>query len=160
MAERSCGQVVHLNHLSTKHYHIPGSQMIISLLYFIIEHLRLFFKKNWRTWVLLWGHWYPCFRLLVMFPLGSKPDGQPYLYLAEVYMLHVPWDSPLVRHLLTSWQPAWQPSRLFHIPVIHWWDLKLRAIMPPLTVWDQADALPTLRVIVTDRGTQLILCGR
>ena len=24
--------------------------------------------------------------------------------------LHIPWDSPLVLHLLTSWQPAWLPS--------------------------------------------------
>ena len=46
-------------------------------------------------------------------------------------------------HLLTSWWPAWQPSRLFHLPARHWWDSKPVAIMPPLTVWDQADALPT-----------------
>ena len=25
--------------------------------------------------------------------------------------LHVPWDSPLVLHLLTSWRPAWLSSR-------------------------------------------------
>ena len=54
------------------------------------------------------------------------------------FTLHIPWDSPLVWHLPTSWQPAWQPSRLFRIPARHWWDLKLGAIMPPLTVWDQA----------------------
>ena len=24
-------------------------------------------------------------------------------------MLHIPQDLPLVQHLLTSWQPAWQP---------------------------------------------------
>ena len=24
-------------------------------------------------------------------------------------------DSPLVRHLLTSWQPTWQPSRFIHV---------------------------------------------
>ena len=29
---------------------------------------------------------------------------------------------------------------LFHVPVSnHWWGSKLRPIMPPLTVWDQAD---------------------
>ena len=52
-------------------------------------------------------------------------------------MLHVPWDSPLVLHLPTSWWPAWQPSHLFHIPARHWWDSKPGAIMPPITVWDQ-----------------------
>ena len=70
----------------------------------------------------------------------SKPEWVlPYSSLAS----HIPWDSPLVQHLPTSWQPAWQPSHLFHIPARHWWDSKLGAIMPPLTVWDQADALPT-----------------
>ena len=58
-------------------------------------------------------------------------------------MLHVPWDSPLVQHLPTSWWPAWQPSHLFHIPARHWWNSKPGAIMPPFTVWDQADVLPT-----------------
>ena len=38
---------------------------------------------------------------------------------AEAYLSHVPWDSLLVWHLLTSWWPAWQPSHLFHIPVRH-----------------------------------------
>ena len=57
--------------------------------------------------------------------------------------LHIPWDSPLVRHLPTSWWPAWQPGHLFHVPARHWWDSKVGAIMPPLTVWDQADTLPT-----------------
>ena len=57
--------------------------------------------------------------------------------------LYIPWDSPLVWHLLTSWWPAWQLSCLFHIPARHWSDSKLGAIMLLLTVWDQADALPT-----------------
>ena len=107
----------------------------------------LFFKKKFcRTWVLFVGHWYPCFGLLVMSDVSSgfqSQSGQPYLSLAEAYVLHVPWDSPLVQHLLTSWQPAWQPSCLFQIPTRHWWDLKPGAIMLPLTVWDQADALLT-----------------
>ena len=30
--------------------------------------------------------------------------GQLHLHLAEAYMIHVPWDSPLVQHLPTSWQ--------------------------------------------------------
>ena len=41
----------------------------------------------------------------------QSQSGQPYLRLAEAYMLHVPWDSPLVGHLLTSWQPSWQLSQ-------------------------------------------------
>ena len=43
----------------------------------------------------------------------QSQSGQPYLSLTEVYMLHVPRDSPLVWHLLTSWWPAWQPSCSF-----------------------------------------------
>ena len=37
-------------------------------------------------------------------------SGQPYLHFVQAYMLHVPWDLPLVPHLLISWWPAWQPS--------------------------------------------------
>ena len=63
-----------------------------------------------------------------------KPEWVlPYLSLAEAYV----YATHSLRFtsggtLPSSWQPAWQPSHLFHIP-----------IMPPLTVWDQADALPT-----------------
>ena len=46
MAELSCGRVFYGNYSSSKHDHIPGNQMIISQLYFIIEHSRLFFFKN------------------------------------------------------------------------------------------------------------------
>ena len=68
----------------------------------------------------------------------SKPEWVlPYSSLVEVYMLHVPWDSPLVWQLPTSWHPAWQLSQLFHIPARHWWDSKPGAIMPPLTEWDR-----------------------
>ena len=59
-------------------------------------------------------------------------SGQPYSHLAEAYVLHIPWDTPLVWHLPTSWRPVWQPSPLFHVPVRHWWDSKLGAIMPPI----------------------------
>ena len=30
----------------------------------------------------------------------QSQSGQPYLHLVEVYMIYVPWDSPLVWHLL------------------------------------------------------------
>ena len=89
----------------------------------------------------LLGHWYPYFGLLVTSPLGFKARvGSALFELSRGIRLtlHVPWDSPLVWHLSTSWQPAWQPSRLFHIPARHWWDLKPGAIMPPITVSDQA----------------------
>ena len=40
----------------------------------------------------------------------SKPEWATLFAHGEAYVLHVPWDSPLVWHLLTSWQPTWQPS--------------------------------------------------
>ena len=36
--------------------------------------------------------------------------GQLYLHLAKVYVLLVPWDSPLVQHLLTCWQLSYSLS--------------------------------------------------
>ena len=103
----------------------------------------------------LWGHWYPYFGLLVTSPLGFKARvGSALFELSRgiCVTLCIPWDSPLVWHLRTSWQPAWQLSHLFHISARHWWDLKPAAIMPRLTVWDQADALPTelSRLGITD----------
>ena len=53
-----------------------------------------------------WGHRYPCFWTSGDISGFQIQSGQPYLHFAEVYMLHVPWDSPLVWHLLTSWGPA------------------------------------------------------
>ena len=37
-----------------------------------------------------------------------------------------------MRHLLTSWQPVWQLSLLFHIPARHWWDSKI-SLLPAVT---------------------------
>ena len=109
--------------------------------------LKIFFLKFFGGHEsFLWGHWYPCFGLLVTSALGFKARVGSALFKLSGGVrvtLHIPWDSPLVRHLPTSWWPAWQPSRLFHIPARHWWDLKAGAIMLPLTVWDQADALLT-----------------
>ena len=62
----------------------------------------------------LWGHWYPSFGLLVTSPLGFKARVGSALFAlggGVRVTLHVPWDSPLVLHLLTSWWPAWLPSR-------------------------------------------------
>ena len=41
----------------------------------------------------LWDQCYPCFLLLMTSPLGFKPCS----HLAEVHMLHVPWNSDLVQ---------------------------------------------------------------
>ena len=35
-------------------------------------HSFLFLKSFWRTHVLFWDHWYPCFGILVTSPLGFK----------------------------------------------------------------------------------------
>ena len=68
----------------------------------------------------------------------QSQSGQPYLCLAEVYMLHVSSDSHLVQHMPTSW---WHGSQvvLFHIPVSrHYWGSKLGPMVPQLPVWHQA----------------------
>ena len=99
------------------------------------EEVEFFLKIFWRTWVLFVGPLIPLLWTSSDISSGfQSQSGQPYSHLAEAYVLHVPWDSPLVWHLLTSWQPAWWLSCLFHIPVRHWWDSKPGAIMPPLTV--------------------------
>ena len=67
----------------------------------------------------LWGHWYPCFGLLVTSPVIVRARvGSALFELSRVIRvtLHVPSDSPL----LTSWRPAWQPSHLLDIPARHW----------------------------------------
>ena len=37
----------------------------------------------------------------------QSQSGQPYSCLVEAYVLHIPWDSPVVLHLPTSWLPVW-----------------------------------------------------
>ena len=103
-----------------------------------------FFLLNfWRTRVLFVGPLIPLFWTSGDVSSGfQSQSGQRYPSFVEVYMLHIPWDSPLVQHLLTSWWPAWQLSCLFYIPARYRWDSKPGAIMLPLTVWDQAG--PTL----------------
>ena len=77
-----------------------------------------------RVGFLLGGQWYPCLWLLVMsFSSGFQTlSRQPYSHLVEAYVMHVPSYSPLVRHLLTSWRPAWQPScslpHIFEQPLV------------------------------------------
>ena len=62
-----------------------------------------FKKKNWRTWVLFVGPLISLFQTSGDVSSGFQTQsGQPYAH----YVLHAPWDWPLVRHLLTSWRPA------------------------------------------------------
>ena len=63
-----------------------------------------FFKKFWRTYVLFWGHWYPCFGFLVTSPLGFKARvGSALLAIfAEANVMYIPQDLPLVLHVPTS----------------------------------------------------------
>ena len=80
------------------------------------QHLSfyLFFKIFGGHESFLWGHWYPCFGLLVTSPLCFKARVSSALFtLGGVIRvtLHIPWDSPLVLHLLTSWQLTWLLSR-------------------------------------------------
>ena len=62
-----------------------------------------FFKKKiWRTSVFLWGHWYPCFGLLVTSALGFKPKLDPLACVLCCLHATESSDLPLVRYLLTS----------------------------------------------------------
>ena len=56
------------------------------------------------------GHCYPCFGPLVMSALGSKARVDPLTCVFHHLHATESSDSPLVQHLLTYWQPAWQPS--------------------------------------------------
>ena len=96
-----------LNRFTTKEY-------LFSFLFF-------FFKSFWRTHVLFWGHWYPCFGFLVTSPLGFKARVGSALFaiFAEANVLYIPQDSPLVLHLPTSWRPARSRS-LPHMHVQRW----------------------------------------
>ena len=65
--------------------------------------LHVFFLNFGGHVSFLWDHWYPYFGLLVTFPLGSALFE---LSRGIHVTLHIPWDSPLVQHLLTSWWPS------------------------------------------------------
>ena len=88
------------------------------LFFFCNQVLCCFVKLHWNVFLIffskkkkigghksfLWGHWYPCFDFWWLSSGFQSQRGQPYSHLVEVYVLHVPWDSPLVRHLPTSWR--------------------------------------------------------
>ena len=79
----------------------------------------VFFLSFWRTHVLIWGHWYPCFGFLLWV---SKPEWVlPYLLFAEANVMYIPWDPPLVLHMLTSWWPASPPVLfLLYLEFVSW----------------------------------------
>ena len=52
--------------------------------------LFFFFKYFWRTIVLFWGHWYPCFGFLVTSPLGFKARVGCLIRIAEANVMYVP----------------------------------------------------------------------
>ena len=77
------------------------------------------FLHFWRTRVLFMGPLIPLFWTFGdVSSVFQGQSGQPYLHLAEVYMMYVPWDSPLVQHLSTSWQPAWQPITFAYMHIL------------------------------------------
>ena len=85
--------------------------------YIITYMTKAIFSAFWksanflRTWVLFVGPLIPMFWTSGDVSSGfQSQSGQPYLYLAEAYMMYILWFPPLVQHLLTSWQPAWQLS--------------------------------------------------
>ena len=94
------------------------------------------FKKNLEDIsYFLWGHWYPCSGLLVMPALGFKARVDPLaLVLCHLCTMDSS-DSPLVGHLLTSWQPEPFWSTYLHM-YKHWWGSSLGLSMPlPNSMW-------------------------
>ena len=70
----------------------------------------VFSKKNFGGYEsFLWGPWYPCFGLLVTSALVSEPGWIPHLSAYCLCTMNSSGSS-LVRHLLTSWRPAWSCS--------------------------------------------------
>ena len=71
--------------------------MVVNVKLDISEYNRIIFQGcrlflvGW-THVYFWGHWNPCFRLLVF----QSQSGHPSLHLVEAYVIYIPWDSPLV----------------------------------------------------------------
>ena len=91
-------------------------------------------KKYWRTLVLLWGHWYPCFGLLVTSPLGFKAIVGSLIHTWQRHTCYTFSETHLWCD--TYWPPDSQHGSwavLFHIPVNrHWWGWKLGSMVPLL----------------------------
>ena len=100
----------------------------------------------WGHKSFFWDHRYPCCGRVVMSALCFKAKVDSLVcilcHLHETDSL----DSSLVRHLLTSWQPAWQLSCFIYILVFkHWWGSSLGSSMalppPPPTAFDKSEVL-------------------
>ena len=66
-----------------------------------------FFKKKiWGHKSSSWGHWYPCFGLLVTSAMGFKARMDP----LHAFVLVWSSDSPLVQNVLTVNRSAWRLS--------------------------------------------------
>ena len=90
---------------------------------------RIFFFAGNQSF--LWGHWYPCFGLLVTSVLGFKPRVDTLAcVLHYLHAMDSP-DSSLVRHLLTSsWlkssqYPETAQSVRASLPHIRWQEVRL-----------------------------------
>ena len=143
-------ELIHLRGRVT--YHVHNSKRKPTILYFT-QLKKKVVTLNWKSFFLLLfffkslldtcpfvgrGHWYPCFGLLVMSPLGFKARvGSTLFALAEAYVIYVPWDSPLVRHLLPVYTASKATSRLLHMRVsaeVGCRDLKLKVLGLPSNV--------------------------
>ena len=94
----------------------------------------------------LWGHWYPCFGFPVKSPLGFKARGGSLIY---TWQRHMNYILPEIHLWCNTCQPlgSQQAAKPFSSMYLWagiggaWkWDLLCHH---NLTVWDQADALPT-----------------
>ena len=106
---------------------------------------RQFFKKFfWRHKSFSCGHWYPCFRPLVMSALGFKARVDPFLC---AFSLIWSSNSPLVWHLLTVQRSAWQLSLFDPHTYRHehkfWW--RFGPGLKPTTICAVSTALCTTR---------------
>ena len=76
-------------------------------IYFVL--CNFFLKHFWRTWVLFVGPLIPLFWTSSDISPGFQSQGGSIAcVLCHLHAMNS-WDSPLVRHLPTSWRPAWRP---------------------------------------------------
>ena len=88
-----------------------------------------------------WGHWYPCFGLVVTSVMDFKARVNPFLHAFS------PMFSPLVLHLLIALRTEWQPSRFDlctcrHV-CKHWWRFGLG--LEPTTICVASTGLYSIR---------------
>ena len=97
---------------------VPTSFFLYSYIIFY------FFKIFWRTHVLSWGYWYPCFGLVVISPLGFKARVGSLIHTCRRCIICF----PKIHLLCNTWQPLadsivaklfsstylWAGIRVFH----------------------------------------------